>query len=109
MRLLATAAAISLVAFAAYAADPKVESATKIFQSLATDPGKVKAFCEMSKVMEDAGENVDAAADTKIQSYMTQLGPDFQQAWNTGSELDENSEDGKVYAAALDTLSSKCS
>jgi len=40
---------------------------------------------------------------------MTQLGPDFQQAWDAGSELEENSEDGKAYNAALDTLSGKCS
>lgn len=26
-----------------------------------------------------------------------------------GNELDENSEDGKTFSAALDTLSSKCS
>jgi len=34
----------------------------------------------MSKAMDTAGEKQDAAADAKIQTYMTQLGPDFQQA-----------------------------
>ena len=109
MRLIVTAAGISLLAFAAQAASPKVESASKVFQSVAADPAKVKTYCEMSKAMDSAGEKPDQAADAKIQGYMQQLGPDFEQAWNAGNELDENSEDGKTFNAALDTLSNKCS
>ncbi len=109
MRLIATAAGICLLAFAAQAANPKVESASKVFQSIAADPAKVKTYCEMSKVMDSAGEKPDQAIDAKIQGYMKQLGPEFEQAWDAGNELDENSEDGKTFNAALNTLSSKCS
>ena len=109
MRLTATAAGMCLLAFAAHATSPKVESPTKVFQSVAADPAKVKTYCEMSKAMDSAGEKPDQAADAKIQGYMKQLGPDFEQAWNAGNDLDENSEDGKTFNAALDTLSSKCS
>ena len=109
MRLIATASGICLLAFAAQAASPKVESASKVFQSVAADPAKVKTYCEMSKVMDSAGEKPDQTTDAKIQGYMKQLGTDFEQAWNAGNELDENSEDGKTFSAALDTLSSKCS
>jgi len=109
MRLIATAAGMCLLAFAAQAANPKVESASKVFQSVAADPAKVKTFCEMSKVMDSAGEKSDQKTDAKIQSYMQQLGPHFEQAWNAGDSLDDNSEDGKTYNAALETLSSKCS
>ena len=49
MRLIGTVAVISLLAFPAQAASPKVESATKVFQSVAADPAKVKTYCEMSK------------------------------------------------------------
>ena len=108
MRLLAASVVTFLTALCAQAASPKVESATKVFQSVANDAARVKTFCEMSKAMDAAGEKPDAAADAKIQAYMTQLGPDFQQAWDAGNELDENSDDGKTYAAALDTLSGKC-
>jgi hypothetical protein len=108
MRMLPAFAAICLIAFPAAAADPKVESAAKVFQSLGADPGKVKTFCEMTKVMDSAGEKEDPATDAKIQGYMTQLGPEFETAWNAGSDVDENSADGKVYSAALDTLTSKC-
>jgi hypothetical protein len=30
-------------------------------------------------------------------------------AWKIGGDVDENSPDGKVYTAALDDLTSKCS
>jgi hypothetical protein len=109
MRMLPAFAAICLIAFPAAAADPKVESAAKVFQSMSADPAKVKTFCEMTKAMDSAGEKVDPAADAKIQSYMKQLGPDFQTAWDAGSDVDENSADGKIYNAALETLTNKCS
>jgi hypothetical protein len=108
MRILPVFAAICLVASPAAAADPKVESAAKVFQSVSADPAKVKTFCAMTKVMDGAGDKVDPATDAKIQTYMTQLGPDFETAWNAGSDVDENSADGKAYHAALDTLASKC-
>ena len=108
MRMLPVFAAISLLAFPAAAADPKIESAAKVFQSVAADPAKVKTFCEMTKAMDNVGEKDDPATDAKVQSYMTQLGPDFATAWGAGSDVDENSADGKIYNAALDALTSKC-
>ena len=108
MRFLPVLAAICLVAFPAAAADPKVESAARVFQSVSADPGKVKAFCEMTKVMDSTGEKADPVADAKIQTYMAQLGPDFETAWNAGTDIDENSDDGRAYHAALETLTSKC-
>jgi hypothetical protein len=109
MRILILAAAACLLAVPANAANPKVESATKVFQSVASDPAKVKTFCEMTKTMDNAGDKGDAATDQKIEGYMKQLGPDFQTAWAAGDDLDENSADGKQYNAALDDLSKKCS
>ena len=108
MRLLSAFAAICLIASPAAAADPKIESAAKTFQSVSADPAKVKTFCEMTKIMDSAGDKEDPANDAKVQSYMTQLGPDFEAAWKAGSDLDENSEDGKIFNAALDSLAGKC-
>jgi hypothetical protein len=109
MRLAALCVATALAALPAYAASPKVEAATKTLQSVAADPAKVKTYCEMSKVMECAGDQADAATEQKIQTLIKQLGPDFETAWNVGGELDENSPDAIAYNAALDDLSSKCS
>jgi hypothetical protein len=109
MRFATFCVATALATLPAYAASPKVESATKAFQSVAADPAKVKTYCEMSKVMEGAGDQADAATEQKIQTLIKQLGPDFETAWNVGGELDENSPDATAYNSALDDLSSKCS
>ena len=108
MRMLPALAAICLIASPVTAADSKVASAAKVFQSVAADPQKMKTFCEMTKAMDGAGDKEDPATDAKIQGYITLLGPDFETAWNAGADVDENSEDGKVYNAALETLTSKC-
>ena len=109
MRFATCFVATALAALPAYAASPKVESATKTFQSVAADPAKVKTYCEMSKVMEAAGDQADAATEQKIQTLIKQLGPEFETACNVGGELDENSPDATAYNSALDDLSSKCS
>ena len=83
--------------------------APKLFQSVAADPAKVKTYCEMSKVMEGAGDQADAATEQKIQTLIKQLGPEFETACNVGGELDENSPDATAYNSTLDDLSSKCS
>jgi hypothetical protein len=100
--------AVCLTAIAALAADSKVDGAVATFKTVEGDAGKLKIFCEMSAVMDKAGENPDAAADAKIDGYMKQLGPDFGTAWNAGEGVDEKSADGKKLDSALDELGSKC-
>src|ERR1041385_94023 len=103
---------ISLLCFSAmgaFAADPKVDAAVKTFKQTENDPGKVNTFCEMTKVMDAAGEKEDAATDAKIDGYMKQLGPEFETAWNAGENLDEKSPDAKAMDDAINELQSKCS
>jgi hypothetical protein len=97
-----------LGAYGALAASPKIESAVKTFKGIAGDPGKTKTFCEMVKTMDASGEKEDPAAEAKITGLMKQLGPDFESAWNASDGLDDNSEDGKAYNAAMDDLAEKC-
>jgi hypothetical protein len=108
-RPLIASTVLCLTALAVLAADSKVDSAVTTFKSVESDAGKLKIFCEMSSAMDKAGDNPDAAADTKIDGYMKQLGPDFATAWNAGEGVDENSADGKKLNAALDELGNKCS
>jgi hypothetical protein len=96
-------------AVGALAADPKIEAAIKTFQAIAADPGRVKTFCEMIQVMDATGDKEDPAAEAKITGLMKQLGPDFEAAWNTADEVDEDTPDGKDYNAAMDSLADKCS
>jgi len=107
-RVVCTAVAVFLAAAPAFAASPKVEAAVKTFKAVSVDSGKLKTFCDMTKVMDAMGEKQDAAAEAKIQGFMKQLGADFESAWNVGDDLDENSADGKVLNAALDDLAGKC-
>ncbi len=107
-RLLIATIAAGLAVSPALAASPKVDSAIKTFKSLASDTSKMKTFCEMTKVMSDAGEKEDKVADAKIDALMKQLGPDFEKAWATGDDIGENSPDAKVYQGAMDDLMKKC-
>ncbi len=109
-RALLVPAALCLAATAALAADnsSKADSAIATFQSVAKDAGKLKIYCEMSDVMDKAGDNPDDATEAKIDGFVKQLGPDFQTAWDAGDDMDEDSPDGKKLDAALDDLSSKC-
>jgi len=107
-RVLAACAAICLAAQPVLAASPKVDAAVKTFNAVAADPGKLKTFCDMSKVMDAMGDKEDKAAEAKINDFMKQLGPDFETAWNAGEGIDENSADGKALNAALDDLAAKC-
>lgn len=92
----------------AFAADAKIESAAKTFKSVEADPAKVKTYCEMTKVMEAAGEKEDPATDAKIDGYIKALGSDFEAAWDTVENADENSADGKMVNDALSGLDQKC-
>jgi hypothetical protein len=95
-------------AYGVLAASPQVESALKTFKAIGSDAGKVKIFCEMVQTMDASGEKEDAAAEAKITGLMKQLGPDFEAAWNAGDGLDDSTEDGKAFNAAMDDLAEKC-
>lgn len=95
-------------AFGAQAASPKVDAAVKTFKGVGADAGKVKTFCDMIKAMDAMGDQEDAAADAKIAGFMKQLGPEFETAWDSAEGLDDESDDGKAYYAAIDELTGKC-
>jgi hypothetical protein len=86
----------------------KTEAAVKVFEAVGADPAKLKIFCGATKVMEQAGDNPSSAAQAQIASYIKQLGPDFEVAWNTAGRPNDNSADGRAYNAAIDGLFGKC-
>lgn len=110
-RMIAVAvAAGGLFAGPALALDPKVESAVKTFAAVEADDAKLKAYCDMSKTMEEAGDDEKKleAANSKIDESIKTLGADFETAWNTGENLKEDSPDAKAMSDALDKLDEKC-
>jgi hypothetical protein len=107
-RFLITCVAVSLGACSCFAASPKIEAAIKTFNAVGADSGKLKIYCEMTKVMDAMGEKQDTAAEAKIQGYVKQLGAEFESAWNAISDVDVETPDGKVITAALDDVAGKC-
>ncbi len=100
-RILISTIAAGLAASSALAASPKVDTAIKTFQAMAGDNTRMKTFCEMTKVMSQAGEKEDKVADAKIDALMKQLGSDFEKAWAAGDDIGENSPDAKEYHGAI--------
>jgi hypothetical protein len=111
--ILAAALACGLLASPAFAASANIETAVKTFAQVGADAAKLKTYCEMSKVMSSGEDNEDEskseALDKQMQTYMKELGPDFESAFGAGADLDPDSEDGKAYDAALEALDGKCS
>jgi hypothetical protein len=108
MRVLIAGLALCLVTVPALAASPKIEAAIKVYKGVGADPGKLRTYCEMSKLIERMGDKEDAVTEAQIDRLMSQLGADFQAAWEAGDGLDENSPDGRALYAALDELDDKC-
>lgn len=101
-------AVVCVSAVAVSAADPKVDKAISVLRKIGSDPGKLKIYCEMSDVVDALGDGEDPALEAKIDRYIDQLGPDFEEAWDTIEETDENSADGKRLDDALDALEDQC-
>jgi hypothetical protein len=109
MRVLAAAAvSLFLIATPALSANPKVDNALKVLQAIGADANKMKIFCEMMVLDEKMGDKEDPALEDQVDKLAEQLGPDFIAAWDAIEEIDENSPDGKVLAAAIDQLEEKC-
>jgi hypothetical protein len=107
-RILIACVAIAVGAGTVPAASPAVDLAIKTIESVGADAGKLKIFCNLNKLLQDAGDKDDPAIQKQIDDLVTQLGPDFSAAWDIGDELDENSPDGQEFYGAVDTLAEKC-
>jgi hypothetical protein len=107
-RAVVTGCAAYLCAYAVLAASPQVESAIKTFKAMGADAAKLSSFCAMIKTLDAADEKDDDALDAKIADLVKQLGPEFEEAWRTADDVEEDSEDGKALNAAIDEVMAKC-
>lgn len=114
--LIVCAAAVALGASVALAASPQVAAAIEAIQSVEADTAKMELFCDLIDALDDAEDkagaaakgSVDPALDKQVDAFLTQIGSDFETAWDVGEDLDENSADSKEYGAAIDALADKC-
>jgi hypothetical protein len=107
-RILFACAVMAFGAGAVPAASPAVEGAIKTITAVGADPGKLKVFCDLNKIVEASGDKEDPQVEKQVEDLIGKLGPEFTAAWEVGDELDENSEDGKAFNAAVDALAAKC-
>ncbi|HML29562.1 MAG TPA: hypothetical protein PKE16_12135 [Hyphomicrobium sp.] len=114
---LIAAVLLAPVANVALAADddkqpPKMSAAdiTKALGAAASDPAKVKAYCAMTKKMDEVGddEKKAEAASNEIDGYFKTLGEDFENAWDNGQEAKDGSPEAKAMDDAVTQLDSKC-
>ncbi|MFT3731488.1 MAG: hypothetical protein QM780_08720 [Hyphomicrobium sp.] len=108
---------VFLLAPAAYAADddkepPKLSAADikKNLQAAASDPAKVKAYCAMSKKMDEVGDDekkAEAAGD-EIDGYFKILGEDFENAWDSGQDSKDGSPEANAMDESVSLLDAKC-
>ncbi len=109
--------ALLLAPVAAHAADdskepPKVSAADikKNLEAAASDPAKVKAYCAMSKKMDEVGDDekkAEAAGD-EIDGYFKTLGEDFENAWDSGQDAKDGSPEATAMDEAVTALDAKC-
>jgi len=106
--ILATAA---LTLGPVYAASPKVESAIKSLDKIEADGAKFQAFCKLLRDIDDVPEQDEAkveALEVELDNLLKSIGLDVLRAWDLGSDLDPQSEDGKAFEAAVEALEDKC-
>src|SRR5215470_7483790 len=108
MRAVVAGCAACLCAYAVLAAGPEVEAAIKAFKAVSVDPAKLKTFCTMTKTLDGLGDSEDEAEEAKVTELIKELGPEFEAAWKTADNVEEDSEDGKALNAALDEAVGKC-
>lgn len=121
-RLSAIASVCALLAAPAYAQDTKetpppaptaenVDRAVKAINDLATDEGKVDAYCAIIEA-EDAVPEGDAAAaeavTQKLNAYLAGLDEDARMAFALDETIDPLSEEGQRLGGAFLQLEAGC-
>jgi len=114
---LVTALLFAPLAPVAHAADddqepPKMSAPDikKNLEAAISDPAKVKAYCAMSKKMDEVGDDekkAEAASD-EIDGYFKTLGEDFENAWDSGQDAADGSPEANAMDEAVSKLDAKC-
>ncbi len=117
LKFYAALVAVLLLAPVAQAAEddkapPKLSAADikKNLEAATSDPAKVKAYCAMSKKMDEVGDDekkAEAAGD-EIDGYFKTLGDDFENAWDSGQDAKDGSPEATAMDEAVASLDAKC-
>ena len=110
IRVLAAGFGLVLAALPALADDGKVSTAIKAFEQVASDDAKLKAYCAMTKLADEIGddEKKALAAEAQMDGYIKILGPGIDAAMATAETLDDAAPEFKALDATIKTLDQKC-
>jgi hypothetical protein len=94
---------------------PTEAQVQKVVQMVSADKAKVDAYCNVMKLQQQMAALDEKKDAQKLQALGQQadaeaqkLGPDFGKMMDGLEQVDENSAEGKKFAAILGTLDSKC-
>jgi hypothetical protein len=99
------------------AAAPKPTKAdvAKVVQIISADKAKVKVYCDIGKLQEDAqklDEKKDAKKladlDKQIEALAKKLGPEYAKLMQAMQNIDPNSAEGKDLFGAFEPLDKMC-
>lgn len=95
----------------ATAASPAIEAAIKSLEKISADTTKFETYCNLLGQMEsvpddDAAKN--EALKNQLDAVVDSYGTEVSAAWDTVSEIDPDTEDGKAVTAAFDAIEGKC-
>ncbi len=93
---------------------PTIAQVKQTLDAIAKDKAKVAIYCQLNKVNQQMSQ-VDEKDQKKMQALgdqadklMQQLGPDYGKIMDGLDAVDENSAEGKQYAALFAGLDAQC-
>ena len=99
---------------------PKAQKLTKadvqkLVHTISGDKTKMQAYCDLAELNQQiarANERKDEktieALGPAVDNLMQKLGPDYAKLLDEYDQADENSSEGKEFAAAFDSLDEQC-
>jgi hypothetical protein len=97
------------------AAKPTEAQVQKIVQTIVADRAKTDTYCRIMKLQQQMGmldQNKDAkklqALGQQADAEAQKLGPDYEKMMDGLDQVDENSAEGKKFAAILASLDNRC-
>jgi hypothetical protein len=93
---------------------PTVAQVQKVLADIGHDKGKVATYCQLNKVNQQMSQ-VDEKDQKKMETLgnqadalMQKLGPDYAKVMEGLDSVDENSAEGKQFAALFQPLDAQC-
>jgi hypothetical protein len=94
---------------------PTEAQVQKVVQAVGADKAKMDSYCKLMKIQQQMGTLDEKKDANKLQALGQQadaeaqkLGADFEKMMDGLEQVDENSAEGKKFAAILASLDTKC-